>query len=298
MLDDKSLLLNEIHFEADTFTIHGLKPNESSCAQNNSDDLILCIHGWLDNSASFIPLLKHMEGMNVIAIDLPGHGKSSHKSIDAHYHFIDWVYDVLCIVEAKKWQNIHLVGHSMGGMIASAFAAAFPNKVKSLTLIDSIGFLYAKEQECTNQLRKGMLSRIKNKNQPTKKTQKLTLEKAIKSRVLMSDLSYEYAELIVSRNLKHSGEGVIWRSDRKLNTVSPYRLTLAQAEQLVSDVTVPTQLIYGSEGLIFVKDGIEHFSTMIKNFTCKGLEGGHHIHMEKPKATSILIKAFVKKFYI
>ncbi len=296
-MTEKSLLLNDVHFEVDTLTIHGLTTNVSSSIQRKSDDLILCLHGWLDNAASFIPLFKHLEGFNVIAIDLPGHGKSSHKSCDAHYHFIDWVYDVLRIIEVNKWQNIHLVGHSMGGMIASAFTAAFPEKVKSLTLIDSMGVLYAKEQEFTHQLRKGMLSRVKNNNPRIKKLQELTCEKAIKSRVLISDLSYEHAELIVSRNLKNSEQGVQWRSDRKLNTVSPYRLTLIQAEQLVSDITVPTQLIYGSKGLDFVQDGIKHFSLLINDFVCEKLDGGHHIHMENPKATSILIKALINKTY-
>ena len=291
----KSLLLDDIHFAVDTLTIHGLTTNFSSSIQKKSDDLVLCLHGWLDNAASFVPLLNCLKECNVIAIDLPGHGKSSHKSHDAHYHFIDWVYDVLRIIEVNKWQNIHLVGHSMGGMIASAFTAAFPDKVKSLTLIDSMGFLCIKEQEFTNQLRKGMLSRTKSNSPRVKKAQVLTREKAIKSRVLISDLSYEHAELIVSRNIEDSDLGVQWRSDKKLNTISPYRLTLAQAEQLISDIKVPTQLIYGNNGLDFVQDGIETFSLMIDDFTCEKLGGGHHIHMENPKATSILIKSLINK---
>jgi pimeloyl-ACP methyl ester carboxylesterase len=289
------MVFSEISFNTPTSTIYGISTDAELAEKKQSNNLVLCLHGWLDNSASFIPMIKYFEASDFIAIDLPGHGKSSHKSIDAYYHFFDWIYDILTLVESNKWENIHIVGHSMGGMIASAFTAAFPEKVKSLTLIDSMGFMYGKEEESTSQLRKGMLSRVKFQSAASKSNANLTRDKAIKSRVLISDLSYEIAELIVSRNLKETEHGLQWRSDRKLNTVSPYRLTSLQAEQLVSDINVPTQLIYGSNGLDFVHDGIKQFSSMIKDFSCEKLDGGHHVHMENPKAVAILIKAFIEK---
>ena len=285
---------SEISFNLKTSTICGITTDVGLKNLTKPADLILCLHGWLDNSSSFIPLIKHLQNTHLVAIDLPGHGKSSHKSADAHYHFLDWVYDVLMLIESNHWDNIHIVGHSMGGMIASAFTAAFPEKVKSLTLIDSIGVIYGKDEEATTQLRKGMLSRVKNNTSIAKINKKLTKDRATKARVLMSDLSYEHAELIVSRNLKETEDGTFWRSDRNLNTVSPYRITRSQAEQLVSDISVPTQLIYGSNGLDFVQEGIKNFSPMIKNFQIEKLEGGHHIHMENPKATAILITSLIE----
>lgn len=278
---------NEVSFEIGHSVLCGLSTlNES----NRSTDIVLCLHGWLDNAASFIPLIEHLGSMNVIAIDLLGHGKSSHRSADAHYHFIDWVYDILLLVELNQWENIHIVGHSMGGMIASAFTAAFPDKVKSLTLIDSVGFIYGDESETTLQLRKGMLSRLNIKSVSSKHHKSLTLDKATKARLLVSDLCYEHAEKIVSRNLEIFDGGYRWRPDRRLTTVSPYRLTKYQAEKIVSDISVPTLLIYGTKGLGFIRDGIKHFSSMIRQVTLKELEGGHHLHMENPQATAILIK--------
>lgn len=267
---------------------------------NSSKKIILCLHGWLDNAASFLPLLRELTNLDetclgefkIIAIDLPGHGKSSHKSADAHYHFIDWVYDVLVLCETNNWSSIHIVGHSMGGMIASAFAAAFPEKVKSITLIDSIGFIYADEKCSTSQLRKGLLSRFKQASQLSKKS-KLTVEKATKARMFISDLEEHHAELIVSRNLRETTQGYEWRSDRKLNTVSPYRLSLEQCKQLVTDIKVPVQIIYGSRGLDFVRKGIDIFSPLIACHRMIELEGGHHVHMEKPIETATLINEFI-----
>ena len=54
---------------------------------------ILAIHGWLDNSNSFEWLAEHFqENYHFMAIDLPGHGHSTHLPKCAHYHFIDGIF--------------------------------------------------------------------------------------------------------------------------------------------------------------------------------------------------------------
>jgi len=76
-----------------TFTI----PNRKIAALSNGQTgkpLLLMVHGWLDNSASFTKLIPLLNEFHVIAIDLPGHGKSSHRSADAHYHLLDYVHDL------------------------------------------------------------------------------------------------------------------------------------------------------------------------------------------------------------
>ena len=40
---------------------------------------VLCLHGWLDNAASFVPLAPLLDRLDVVALDLPGHGHSEHR---------------------------------------------------------------------------------------------------------------------------------------------------------------------------------------------------------------------------
>jgi pimeloyl-ACP methyl ester carboxylesterase len=50
---------------------------------------VLALHGWLDNAASFIPLA--LPKLDLVALDLPGHGHSVHRHPSARYHFVDYL---------------------------------------------------------------------------------------------------------------------------------------------------------------------------------------------------------------
>jgi pimeloyl-ACP methyl ester carboxylesterase len=281
----------EVSFNLGELTLTGLAFGDPN------DELVLCLHGWLDNAASFLPMMPYLKGKRVIAIDWTGHGLSSHRSADAHYHFIDYVYDLLLLWEKNQWDKIDIVAHSMGGMISSAFAAAFPEKVKSLTLLDSIGFISSEAQESTEHLRKGMLSRLKNNAQKSsvakKKKVHPSLDSAINARVQVSDLNFNQAKLLVERGCIELDNGFIWRADSRLRNTSPYRLTLEQAKQFIQDITIPVQLIYGDKGLSFVQSGLKEFAPLFQNFTSHKLMGGHHFHMEEPERTTKQILEFI-----
>lgn len=99
---------------------------------------VLFIHGFggdLDNWLFNIDAVG--EHSPVVALDLPGHGQSTVKlpgaSITALAEFVDHFMAAIDLPRA------HLVGHSMGGAVASQLALAHPDRVASLTLIASAG---------------------------------------------------------------------------------------------------------------------------------------------------------------
>ena len=283
----KSIQVEEVCFDFPNMSIHGLTSGD------DKHDVILCLHGWLDNAASFLPMIPYIHNKRIIAIDWPGHGFSSHRSEDAHYHFMDWVYDLVQLFELNQWKSVDVIAHSMGGMIATAFAAAYPDKVRTLTLLDSIGFVSAEPENTTTQLRKGLASRLKS--QSKKKNKHSSLESAVKARVAVSDLPFEQAKVIVKRGLMRIGSHYIWRSDSRLRLTSRYRLTLEQARQLISDVECPVNLIYGDNGLDMVQYGIKEFSHLFQRFELNELTAGHHLHMEQPEKVAEIINQFLLK---
>jgi pyruvate dehydrogenase E2 component (dihydrolipoamide acetyltransferase) len=99
---------------------------------------VLFVHGFggdLDNWLFNIDAVG--EDLPVIALDLPGHGQSTVRlpgaSIAALADFVARFLDVIDV------DRVHVVGHSMGGAIASQLALAHPQRVVSLSLIASAG---------------------------------------------------------------------------------------------------------------------------------------------------------------
>ncbi|XP_070504197.1 probable serine hydrolase [Chironomus tepperi] len=106
---------------------------------NKSVQPFVCIHGWQDNAGSFdrlIPLLPKQ--YSYLAIDLPGHGKSSWLPNGVPYHNFDFVNVLTLLMKEYKWDKINIIGHSLGGYIAFFFAAVFPNKVNKIISIDAL----------------------------------------------------------------------------------------------------------------------------------------------------------------
>jgi pimeloyl-ACP methyl ester carboxylesterase len=76
-------------------------------------------------------------GFRVIVPDQPGWGRSDKP--DLHYSFHLLSYAMNKLLDSLHIGKIHLIGHSMGGMLASRFTMNFPNKVEKLVLENPIG---------------------------------------------------------------------------------------------------------------------------------------------------------------
>ena len=75
-------------------------------------------------------------GYAVLALDLPGHGASAGPALKSIEESADWLLRVL---DAAKVKRAALVGHSMGGLIALAAAAAAPERVEKLAILGGSG---------------------------------------------------------------------------------------------------------------------------------------------------------------
>ena len=79
---------------------------------------------------------KLSEYFTVITYDLRGHGKSSISN--KNFNLDDLVLDLERIREKTKIKKAHFIGHSLGGMIAPAYAKKFPDNIISLGLLSTV----------------------------------------------------------------------------------------------------------------------------------------------------------------
>lgn len=99
---------------------------------------IVVLPGWGAHIEAVAPILAALDGApDLIALDLPGFGESEPPpeawDVDAYQRFMVDFLDELGVERA------HLVGHSHGGRVSIALAAAHPERVGRLLLIDSAG---------------------------------------------------------------------------------------------------------------------------------------------------------------
>lgn len=252
---------------------------------------ILAIHGWLDNANSFdglAPLLAKQ--FYVIAIDLPGHGHSSHLPEGCYYHFTDAIFTVIEIITALKLDKVHLLGHSMGACLASLLAGIVPDIIESMTLIEGLGPFSAPEHTACEQLTK-YASYLEHKKASASRGYS-TLDAAARVRAAKGYVSLEIATQLSERALKVADGRYHWRHDRRLTIPSPLRLTEEQVLSCLRAIRCKSLLISAHNGFSFDTQLMKARLEAVKGIQTVELEGGHHIHMEQPEAVAALIQNF------
>lgn len=253
---------------------------------------ILALHGWLDNANSFDHLAEILQNeFYFIAIDLPGHGHSSHLPLGSHYHFMDAIFTVIQVIDALNLEKVHLLGHSMGACLGSLVAGVAPERFLSLSLIEGLGpFSHPAETAC-KQLSDYMHYLNQKAAKPAKGYSKL--EGAIKARAMKGYVSFEIAKKLVERGIAGENGCYYWRHDRRLLVPSPLRMTETQILSCLKEIKAQTLLIWASKGFAFDSELMQNRINTVAHIRIEHLDGGHHIHMEEPQQVAQILSNFI-----
>jgi len=108
--------------------------------------VLLLIHGFLGSMEQWDYLENELSNhYSLLKIDLPGHGNSPEFTSPYSLESLTLLIDRILIEE--NIEKVAILGHSMGGYLGSAFAKARPQKVSSLTLLNSIAGEDLKERK-------------------------------------------------------------------------------------------------------------------------------------------------------
>ncbi|CAM2777329.1 alpha/beta fold hydrolase [Vibrio rarus] len=246
---------------------------------------VLFVHGWLDNAASFTPLMQQMQEQfphaQLLAIDLPGHGLSSHAT-SGYYPFHDYI-DTLhqVILQLESEQPLAIVGHSMGALIASCYCAAFPEYVEHLVQIEGYGPLSEAQCHSIERLRKGVQSRHRLANKPPRYFN--SVEAMVALRAARYNLPPEAVTPLVMRDSHRTDKGWQWRHDIKLKASSLYRMSEQHAQQVIDALPSSNLLIIGDKGMAHLSERSRAKSNTLT------VAGGHHCHISQALLVSTAI---------
>ena len=279
-------MFNEITLEGLTGPLAGIE------AGSPEGSLLVCIHGWLDNAASFMPLSEALPEYHWLCIDLPGHGKSAYRPPGAIYHYIDYLGDLYRVLNSLECSKCTLIGHSLGAGIAAVFAAAFPKMVNQLVLIDGIGPLtHHDSKDSLSQLRESL--DFLGERRKTGPRFYPSWEQLVNRRLDAGNISRKAVEVLLDRGTVRKGEGAIVLSDDRLKQRSPLYMSQHSVVSILKGIEARTLLIMAESGLIRERSTTNERIIAIRDLTQKIVVGGHHVHLDNPDIVASEIKQFL-----
>ncbi|RVE76469.1 hypothetical protein OJAV_G00007930 [Oryzias javanicus] len=266
---------------------------------------VLCLHGWADNCGTFNTLLPLLPNdRRYVAMDLAGHGCSSHRPPGILYSFPSYVLDVRRVVEALRWTKFSIIGHSMGGNVGGMFSALYPEMVESLVLLDSYGFFPTETKEMARVLRQGLDEMIEyEKTMEDKKTRVYTYEKAVE-RLMVGNksLTEESAKILLERGLTQVEGGLMFSRDFRINLKNVVRISLDQSLELLSKIQASVLVVLAEDGFekMFSETKEGKFASALlqayrdREHAVVTVPGNHHVHLNNPENVAPLLSDFLQ----
>lgn len=289
--DKPALQFSEIDYGYPTKTVLD-NPKISYIDQGSGEQTIILVHGLASNAGFWrynIPELS--KKYRVIAVDLPGYGKS--QKGDYAYSMSFYADQIQKLIEELKLKNVVYVGHSMGGQIGIKLAIKFPELLNKLILASPAGFEEFQQGE-GDWLRSVM----------TMKFIKSTTEEGVRRNLSNNFYSWDDKwEWMVEERVRM----------RKASDFDEFTYTVVRCVNGMLDeptfdklnlIKTPTLVIYGKyDGLIpnpylnpgFTSDVFENGAKNMENVKLIELDNtGHMIQIEKADEFNQAVLDFLK----
>ncbi|HKE78488.1 MAG TPA: acetoin dehydrogenase dihydrolipoyllysine-residue acetyltransferase subunit [Solirubrobacteraceae bacterium] len=244
--------------------------------QGEGGDAVVLLHGFggdLNNWLFAAPPLA--EGHTVYAVELPGHGGSSKDVGPGDLDFL--VGAVTEFLDALDLDRVHLVGHSLGGLVAASVALRDPGRARSLTLVDSAGL----GEEINGEYLRGFV------DAGTRRELKPALE------LLYADPG-QVTRQLVDDVLKYKRiDGV----DVALRSIADHVFGDGRQHALVADrlaeLGVPLLVVWGEQDRIIPAQHARHVPESAEVHVLA--DSGHSPHLEAPGEVNRVIVGFLAR---
>lgn len=272
---------------------------------NTNEQPVLALHGWQDNAGTYDRLLELLPGSTpVLALDLPGHGFSSHYHDGMLYHFSSFLIVIRRVLNYYNWRRkLTIIGHSGGGVIAFVFASMYSELVNTLITLDAVKPITLKDPHSIPKLGRRIDTIIAKSKRKLGDNPKYSLDE-IHNRWLEStkgSLTVEDVEILSKRGVQldlESGQYYLTRDPKlKLNVLQHFDeyQYLEMANSIKSNF-----LAIKFNDSRFVKESLTNSQMFVKavsqtatSFKLVSVEGDHHAHLTNPKVVASALSQYI-----
>lgn len=156
---------------------------------------------------------------------------------------MDYVLSLIRVLNHLQWESCYYIGHSLGGQLGLYLCSLWPQRIKKLVILDTLGPLYLPTDKYLSRNRR-LLDNILSREEQflSKKRPVYTYQEAL-DRIMTSrhsELTEEAAKIMIKRSLMKSGdEGFRFTLDHRLKL---HLASLLNAEQQLQVCAIPVEL--------------------------------------------------------
>ena len=240
-------------------------------SKNGKEPLVL-LHGFMENNTIWEDMEESLsDQFQLIKIDLPGHGKSE---VLGEIHTMNLMAEeVKKVIDHLQLSKVHLLGHSMGGYTALAFAELYPENLKSLSLFFSSTL---EDNDDKKDIRRRSIEII-NRNYPSFVDNSIANLFSENERDILRDKIELAKKIAVETNTEGIKASQLGMAERPNRT------------KILLEFNLPILIIAGKhDNAVKTETFFEHIPNR-KNIKTYILDCGHNGHWEKPIICSSII---------
>lgn len=257
---------------------------------------LFLLHGFQDTGDTFQFIVdEFVQDRAMVAVDWRGFGRSE-WSRDG-YWFPDYLADLDALLDQLSPQvPARLVGHSMGGNIASLFAGVRPERVRCVVNLEGFGLARTKPEQAPGRFRK-WLDQLKSA--PSIKDYDSFEQLVTVIRFRYPRFPVAHAEFVAASWAKlDDGGRVRLLGDPRHRHVNPVLYKREDAQACWQAARAPMLMLLGEVSDLREKLGADTEPNAIRT-NMPGIEiatisgAGHMMHIEKPELVAPLVEAFL-----
>ena len=257
-------------------------------------DAVLLVHGvggWAEEWAHALPALV-AAGYRVVAPDLPGHGQSARASGARYFdpHDPYYVRFLRELLDGLGLERVHVVGHSLGGAIATLTAVCLPGRVRSLTLVAPGG--YGARVARSFRLSSLWIAQLFARIAPT-----AYLRESLAWCFSDASRCEEWMYRDVVRYARAGAAVEFARVLRQGLTLRGLRPEIRDAwDDRVRGLTLPTLVIWGRQDSVVPFADLSDVTARIPHASVVAIDrAGHLVQLERPEEFNRALLAFLKR---